>query len=845
MKKRTLDLGGSWECKEYPEAARRMRDLEEGQWMSVSVPSSIYTGLIEAGCFTRFDLEANPEDFSWIAQREWVYRKRIDLANDVCDCDEVDLVFEGLDTVTHIWFNEKLIGKTENMFMPHRFSISDRVRPGQNTLMVKFLSATAYAERLLQRYGPMSDHHYGDPRRSYIRKAQYQFGSVLAPALPGCGIYRPVRLEAWNTARIEDVHIRTIDCNEHYADVRVAVAVRRAATRQAGPLTGRITLSGAGQKLQQTLHFEVEENRNTAVIRIERPVFWQPVGYGVPHCYHLEISLCDRDGSPLDTHTADFGVRTIRLGRGKDAPDGGFRFEVNDRSVYIKGASWIPLSMFPGSHTPADYERRLTQLKEAHVNMLRVWGGGYYEDDIFYRLCDKLGILVWQDFAFASAYYPDRRWFLSNIQAETQAVVRRLRNYACLALWCGNSRIDHLHETGRLGQGRKFYGRAIYHELLPKLLGELDPDRDYIPTTPDSDAEAKEPNAPTDGTYHDWRVWNDFAPTSDYLFDTPELPRFLAEFGLQSLPGRECLERICPPHRFYCSSEAIEKHNYQDGGHARLARYSADLFRPPHTLDAQIEQTQLAQARAIKLCAEHLRANNHINGGLLFWTANDCAAAAGFSAIDYAGCPKALYYYARRFFAPVLVTLETDKNAYLAGHLQGNGVVVVNDTALPLTGKVRCRCMDFYGRCLDRIDYPIAIGPFSRSLPRVLPRALALPAAPNRCVLQLEVETASGVIAENRFFYLPDKFIDWPTAHLDVQVRPIDPFRLRMCITSKTLLRDVSITPPERAVLSDNFLDILPNRPTQIDFHFAGNAPSTRTPFLLRSIPCGLEPRNQ
>lgn len=840
MEKRTFDLGGSWEFMEYPDDARRMRDLDDRQWMPTPVPSSIFTSLIKTGCVSRFDLEANPEDFSWVSERAWVYRKCFELDSDFCESDSISLIFEGLDTITQIWLNEKLIGKTDNMFTAHRFEVSKRLRPGGNTLMVKFLSPALHADRLMQRYGKMSDHHYGDPRRSYVRKAQYQFGSVLGPALTGCGIFRPVYLETHKTAHIEDIHVRTIDCNQHYADVRAAVRIRRVAGQNDQPLTARLKLSGGGLEIEQTLQFGPGETQNTTVIRIDRPIFWQPIGYGIPHLYQLATALCQHNNTLLDENKTEFGIRNIRLHRGKDKRGQTFRFEVNDTSIYIKGANWIPLSMQPGSNTADDYERVLSQLKQANINMLRVWGGGMYEEDVFYRLCDTMGILVWQDFAFASAYYPDRQWFMDIIEAEAQAVIRRLRNHPCLALWCGNSRINHLHESGRLGDGRKFYGRGIYHELLPTLLSELDPDRDYLPTTPFSDGESKDLNATTEGTCHYWEVWNGYAPTREFLFERSQMPQFLAEFGLQSMPNMECLTQCCTSNRLYVGSGAIEKHDYQADGDGRMARYCAELFRPPHSLSEQIEQTQLAQARAVKLCVEHLRANNDINGGLLLWTANDCAPTAGFSAIDYCGHPKALYYYARRFFSPQLVTLEVEKESYLRPHLKGDGIVVVNDSPTPLTATVRCRCMDFYGKTLDAMEYPVAIGPYAKSSPRTLPRAMACPHTPDRTVLHIEAVNKTGVITENRFYYLPDKHIAWPTANIEIQLNASEPSCWTARLTSSSFIRDLRLIPPASAVLSDNYIDLIAGQPRELRIQFNHTMPWPGNPVHLRSIPNGL-----
>lgn len=838
--KQIMVLDGQWEFREFPESARRMRDLDDSPWTPARVPGSIYTHLMEAGCFSRFDVEANPEDFGWVSQCAWVYRRTFTPTAEMVKAAAAELVFEGLDTITQIWLNEKLIGKTDNMFIPHRLSVGGLLREGVNTLMIKFLPALDYAERLMQHYGKLSDLHYGDPRRSYIRKAQYQFGSAMCPSLPGCGIFRSVRLEAYDIARLDEVHIRTIDCDQHNADVRAAVRICRADESAHQPLTVRLTISGGGLVIEQMLDFQGRDTQNATVIRIERPIFWQPAGYGVPHLYRLTATLLDADGGTLDTHETDFGIRTIRVQRGDMRQGQAFRFEVNDSPVYIKGANWMPLSMFPGEQTPADYERILTQLKKIHINMLRVWGGGLYEDETFYRLCDKLGILVWQDFAFVSAYYPDRPWFAEMVQREAEAVVRRLRNHPCLAIWCGNSRIDHLHQTGRLGGGRKFYGRAIYHKLLPELLAEFDPDREYIPTTPLGSPNAKDLNDPSEGTHHFWQVWNQFSPVGELLFDKAHIPRFLCEFGMQSYPSRACIERMCPPPRRVIGSAAMEKHDYQSDGDGRTARYAAELFAAPHTLNEYAEQTQLVQARAIKLCVEHLRAHNTTNSGLLIWTANECAPSIGFSMIDACGAPKAAYYYARRCFAPRLVTVLRDRQAYLNGHLRSSGVVVINDAPLPLTATVQCRCLDFHGRVIDAMEYPVAVAPFGKSAPRMLPRGLACPQTPNRCLLHLAVVAAEGTLAENSFFYLPDKHLDWPTATIEMEMADLSPQRRKLRLTARTVVRDVSIIPPTPATLSDNFLTLLPHQPYEVEMVYAQPAPSMLIPIVLRSIPCGL-----
>lgn len=827
MEKDVLQLDGGWEFKEFPETARRMRDLEGGGWMGATVPSSIYTCLGQAGIIDQSQLNANPENFQWVSEKSWIFRKEFDAPASLLNYERIKLVFDGLDTVSHIWLNDKLIGKTENMFIPHEFDITDRLKPSNNVLIIKFLPALKYAEQLMQRYGKLSEHHFGDVRRSYLRKAQYQFGSVMGPALVGCGIFRSVRLEGFSTARIDPLHIRTVDCNQHYADIRVAMALESTPNNKF-PLHVNIHLTGGGLDITQQLAFSPQQDHHATLIHIERPILWWPNGYGVQHQYHLKAELY-HGTCHLDTVQTDFGIRTIGLNRTADKNGTKFQFIVNEQPIDIKGANWMPLSLFPGSSTRGDYEFMLQQAAKAHFNMLRVWAGGFYEMGDFYQLCDKLGILIWQDFMFASAYYPDRQWFTNKVEEEVRIIIEQLRNHSCLALWCGNSRIDSLHEAGRLGTGRKFYGKAIYHKLIPSLLNELDPDREYIPTTPFSDSHSTNYPDPASGTTHTWNVWNHYADRAEYETPQEHIPRFVTEFGLQSLPDIRTLSIFTLKQNITPGAFSLEKHNYQPGGQQRIARYVADDFAPSSTLKESVWQSQVTQARVVKRYVEHLRSHHSINSGRLIWTFNDPAPSIGFSLIDALRHPKALYYYAKRFFAPVLVTLTPCK------HPASHSIAVINDSPNRITATLDCRILDFVGNTLDQIQIPVALSPFSRSNLYPLGKSFIRSLQPKTSFLHLNLFNDDSNIAENFYFFEPDKYLHYPPGDIELEIVPKEKNTWQVTLNTQTVIRDLQLIPPRPGRLSDNFITLLSGRSREIDIRFEENAPSACTPVHILS----------
>ncbi|MHC4554458.1 MAG: beta-mannosidase [Planctomycetota bacterium] len=784
MQKESLVLDSTWQFKEFPESARRMRDLDSGHWLDATVPSSIYTCLQQAGLVSIPELPSDWTDIQWVDQKNWVFRKEFDIPKTLLEKEQIEIIFDGLDTVAHIWLNDKLIGKTDNMFIPHRFDIKPYLKKTRNQLTIKFVSALHHADRLQDRYGKLGRHPLRNPCSVYIRKAAYQFGSDFGPALTGCGIFRPVRIEGHNTAKIENLHLRTIDCSQYDADIRVALELKRMNNDN---IKSTITITGGGLNLKQELLFNENDTTASTVLHMDRPFLWWPQGYGVPHLYHVKVDLLTDDGTLLDTVCQDFGIRTLHIDRSSEKTE----CVVNGQPISLKGTGWMPLSPFPGTRT--DYDNLLKKAQSCHINLLCVGAGGTYENDTFYTLCDQMGILVWQDFVFDSAYYPDRQWFTDSVKDEATAVIKQLRNHACLALWCGNNNIDHLHKCRKLGKGRKFYGKSIYHKLLPALINELDPDRQYRPTRS-----------------------SDTIENQSLVSHAPDI---LSPPCQSTLSTQRC---------FKDSFKMLEKLTCNHSPLQTIAQYQVVEFSPPINLTGYIWQSQVVQARRIQNAVEKVRSVNH--SGCMLGALNSFALSVNGAMLDAQTQPKALYYYARRFFAPVLVTLFTEEQS---GSIRA---FVVNDTASPVTGVLSCRMIATHGEILDTTEIPLRVSPFSKAAAINLPKSLSTPDDPTRAFLSVSIKNNDKSIATNAYFFCRDKHFQWPIADIDLQISSNDEQNAwDVTLTSEVPVRDIQIIPPQPADISDNFLTLLPNQPKKIRIVYHDSFPPVRTPLEIFS----------
>jgi beta-mannosidase len=809
MARQFLDLTGQWRFKQYPVSARRMRDLDEGNWLNCSVPSSIYTSLIEAGLIDRKKLSSNPEDFFQISLEPWIYKKIFDLPDGFLQNEKLELVFEGLDTFTQVWLNGKLLGRTDNMFCEYRFDVAPILLSRNNELLVKFDSAVKEGERLMTRFGLLSKDQCSLPQRAYVRKAQCQFGWDWAPILPGCGIWKRVRLEAFKAGCIRDVHITTIDCDKAKADIKILVQIESVVPR---PIVCNLSVfDPAGSRVGETkFEFSGEHRQESIVLKIENPQLWWPRPYGPQNLYKLEVKLFCGD-EQIDLAAKSFGIRTVKLNQTPDEHGQSFQFEINGQPVYAKGADWIPISLLIGSVQTEEYEKLLTIAADANINMLRVWGGGIYGANTFYDFCDKLGIMVWQDFMFACAYYPDREWFTEMIKQEAKQNIIRLRNHPSLVLWCGNNEIDWQHAIGGFAKSKKFYGKNIFHKILPHLIHEFDPDRDYIASTPLGPSE--DPNGSSIGTVHQWDVWSGLKPTDDYL---SQVPRFVAEFGFQSLPCKKTMQEMFDADKLHTADFGIEKHDYQPNGTGRLHYYINEFFRPPENIDEYIYLSQVTQARAIRKNVEHLRTNSDINSGVLFWQFNDCCPSISWSCMDYEGGKKALYYYARRFYAPVLVTAFAQYQLQpLKSTISSITASVINHSVSPLTALLLCKIVDTNFKIIDEFKRPVSVGP-GNVAKVLLPGSFTSLQNPENVFLHILLQGEAQVIAENSFFYLPDKYFAFPGGDVETKAEKIDKHKWKLTLNSKKLVKDLYIDCPFEACLSDNYFDLLSSEPKTI-----------------------------
>lgn len=629
----------------------------EGEGLPARVPGSVYQALLDNGKMEDPYYRDNELKALALMDRDFTYLTEFEVSDQLRGFEEVLLRFEGIDTMADIFLNGRLIGSVCNMHRTFEYPVKELFRDGLNELKVVLYSPTRYIQEAYENrfIDGSSDAMRGF---SYLRKAHCMFGWDWGPRLPDAGIWRNVSLVGYNTARLDGVYI-----TQEHADGKVNLKFRVDVDKLGEERIlsfGRDDkkLAGVSYKIKVTgPEGEVFECQEPELL-ISEPRLWWPSGYGEQPLYQVEVTL-EQNGETLDRWKKKIGLRTLTVHIEKDEYGESFAHEVNGVQIFAMGADYIPEDNILPRVTPQRTRDLLMQAKNANFNCIRVWGGGYYPGDDFWDICDELGLIVWEDFMFACAVYHLTEEFEENITAEFIDNIKRIRHHASLALWCGNNEMESFVESGlwvSRQQERADYIK-MYEYIIPKVLKEHDPNTFYWPSSPSSGGSFDNPNDPNRGDTHYWDVWHGNKPITEYR---KFFFRYVSEFGFQSFPLMKTVETFAEPEDRNIFSYVMEKHQRNSSANGKIMNYMEQTYLYPGSFDMTLYASQLLQAEALRYGVEHFRRNRGRCMGTIIWQLNDCWPVASWATIDYCGRWKAAQYYAKRFFAPILISCEEE-----------------------------------------------------------------------------------------------------------------------------------------------------------------------------------------
>jgi beta-mannosidase len=781
------------------------------QWLPAQVPGDVDLDLLRNKLIPKPFFRDNVARLQWIGDANWSYRTTINANPSLMRRPHLELVFEGLDTTATVYLNDKLILSANNMFRRWRINVKPYLHPGANELRVEFENSTQAAETLAASNPNQSEIHV--PQKSYLRKAAYEHGWDFAPPFVTYGIWRPVYLEAWDKARIDDVYISEPDINSVAAHLVAKTTVMSSSDTSAKiELSYHLDPSGKTVDVTHTVMLHAGKNEIAIPVNIAHPALWFPAGYGAQHLYTFHIAV-EVDGNLQDHKTVQTGLRSIVLRRKRDKWGRSFEFVVNGIPIFAKGASVVPFDSFPNRVTDAKLRRTLQSAKDANMNMIRVWGGGYYEPNKFYQLCDQLGLMVWQDFMFSDSWYPGGHNWKRNVRIEAEQQVARLRNHPSMTLWSGNNEVESVVDAFTGGDSAKAQVQiwknylTVFSGIIPAVVQHEDPEVPYWPSTPSSNYLSTSTSFQA-GDAHDWSVWHGGKPFSAYR---EHFYRFTSEYGFQSFPDQRTVDAFTTPaDQTSISTPVMLAHQRENGGNKIIQQYLLRYYPKPKNFTSFLYVSQVLQAEGIKVGAEHMRRNRPRIMGSLFWQLNDTWPGVTWSSIDYYGRWKALQYYARRFYSPLLISPTLR---------HGNVLVYgISDKLKPTQATLRIRVLTMYGRIVKEVKKTVTLPALSSGIYIRMPLQSIVAQANDltKVFVTADMTVDDQQVSRNILYLEPTKDIKLISAKLTTHLAETgDAYTLR--ISSPVLARDVYVSFGDLNVhLSDNYFNILPGHTAKI-----------------------------
>jgi beta-mannosidase len=805
------------------------KQVRGSQWYPAAVPGVVQTDLMANNLMEDPYLRLNERSVQWVDKEDWLYKTTFTASADIMSKDNAELYFKGLDLYADVYLNDSLVLQANNMFREWRANIKKFLRQGSNELRIYLHSPIKVdipkfdAIKYVIDAGNDQSQNGGIFNKKvsvFARKAGYHYGWDWGPRLVTMGIWRPVYIVAWNNARISNVHYRIETLNAKQAQVRAIAAIE---ADKEGMASISISAQGIKNEWSAKVNLTKGMNQVEVPIVISNPKLWWSSGLGEQHRYAFTAAV-SMNGT-TDSRSENVGLRTIEVIRSKDNDGTSFYFRLNGVNVFAKGANYIPQDNFLPRVTLERHQKTIADAKNANMNMLRVWGGGIYEDDMFYEECDRAGIMVWQDFMFACSTYPMNPDMLANIRQEAIDNVVRLRNHACIAIWCGNNEnhtgwfnwgwMRRYRQAGFLEEMRKDY-KDLFDDLLPKVVAEYDPKAFYWNSSPyagdpDASADLPKPNINPNGDAHYWGVWGGGDSIASYNLVKA---RFFSEYGFQSFPEYQSVLKYAPEQRDHDIYSDVMMAHQRGGTNAnqRIERYLLSEYRKPKDFRSLLYLTQLLQGDAIKTAMEAHRRGMPYCMGTLFWQHNDCWPVASWSSRDYYGRWKAQHYFAKKAYEPILVSpIHTGSRL---------SVYVVSDFLKPVKGTLKVRILDLaYNDVVFETTKNITIAAnasaeqFSAELSSMIGRK-----SPSKVVVHaVFTENGSNHEYANSYFLTRCKNIDFSKPTIAKQIAAAGD-GYDVTLTSNVYARGVylSISSGADNFFSDNYFDLLPAQPLTI-----------------------------
>lgn len=796
------------------------RQADKDEWLPATVPGCIHTDLLANGKIEDPFYRLNEHKLQWIDKVNWEYKTIFEIDEATLSRDRIALDFKGLDTYADVFVNGTQVLSADNMFREWMVDVKTQVKAGDNELRILFRSPIVEGLKKYDANGyviPVSDNDQaingevpdGKMVSVYTRKAGYHFGWDWGPRLVSSGLWRPVYLTAWDDARIENLQLKQNSVSEKEATI---TAVFEVEANQANSAT--ISIENDGAELAKT-DVKLTEGVSTYSVdfKIDNPKLWWTNGLGEAYLYNIKGKLAI--GSRVTEKSERIGIRTLELVREKDENGTSFYFKLNGVPVFMKGANYIPNDIFPARVTPEMYQKVVNTSKISNFNMLRVWGGGIYENDLFYDLCDQNGILVWQDFMFACAMFPGDQAFLDNVKQEATDNIKRLRNHPSIALWCGNNEIL----AAWLGWGWKQKEEAksqenadkiwksytdIFHRILPDAVAANDPARSYWDSSPCA-GEGK-PADLANGDEHYWGVWWGKDPFSMYA---THIARFMSEYGFQSFPELKTVKQYATPEDYDIYSEVMKSHQRSSIGNGTIEYYMLQDYKKPKDFASFLYVNHVLQAEGIKFALEgHRRAAPYCMGSL-FWQINDCWPVASWSSTDYYQRWKALQYFAKRGFEPVLVSPYKDKDSLK--------VDIINDKLTEMKAQLVVRVVDFDGKETWKETKEVTVpANSSNTFFAVKTSDFISKVKTNRELLTTELIENGKVVSGNSLYFRPIKDVLLPKPEVKFNIEAAEG-GFEITLDTQKLAKNLYMTiGDEEGFFSDNYFDLLPGQEVKV-----------------------------